>query len=246
MEEMTVNNNDIAEYGARLYTYTVGGTALTRITSTSYNANLPKLFNTDYGQREIKITLVFRSKHYNSGGIIARLRALAAQKSAFDSLISSGTVDIGLPDGFYYCCILDTIGTEEADGESLEVTYTLNGVRHLPLAEIEGKTIECASTVNTDCRITINVGSGWTDGNTLTFVIYRADAAAGVPFHIYNVSPGDVIVIDGMSSVVTINGSNAFGSTDIVTFPYLCPGTNKYTQSSSGNTFMTEYYPTFI
>lgn len=246
MEEMSINGTDIAEYGARLLTYSVGGTTLTRTTGISYNANFPKMFHSDYGQRKITITIVFRPKYHNLGGIVAKLHSLALQKSAFDALILNGAVDIRLPDDFYYNCVITSTGDETTDGESLEVTYTLSGIKHLPLAKIKGKAVNCSSTVKTDCRITVEVGSDWIEGTSLHILINRLTEDYN-SYAIKNINPNDIIVIDGINSTVTKNGNNIFADTNIITFPYLRPGKNEYIEmTEQACTFTTEYYPTFV
>lgn len=244
MREMTVNQMDIARFGARLLNFSVGGTVLTTTSGTSLHANFPKLFHTDFGMREIKITLVFKPKHYEKD-MIKRLNDITKQKSAFDALLCNKVVDIWLPDNFYYNCLLSSIGTEGFDSESLEVSYTFNGIRHLPLADSVGKTVYCHSTVKTDCRITVNFVSGW-DNSIFYFIINNGTSDYNY-IKIKNISNNDNLVIDGIEKRVTKNNINIFGDTEIITFPYLIPGRNLYMQITSGEcTFRTEYYPTFI
>ncbi|MDD6490257.1 MAG: hypothetical protein PUG48_10715 [Clostridia bacterium] len=246
MREMLINNRDIAEYGARLLTYTVGGTELTRVTSTSYNAAFPKMFHSDYGQRKINITLVFKPKYHDFGGVVAKLHSLAMQKSAFDAVMCKGTVDIWLPDNYYYNCVLESIGDEVTDGESLEVTYTLSGIRHLKLAKIKGDNIYCSSTVNTDCRLTLTASENY--GSNVGCILIMSDDKQQNQrsMNIKNLSSGDVVVIDGINKTVTKNGNNYFSKTDFVTFPYLTPGKNVVEKFTADVTIMTEYYPTLI
>lgn len=243
---MTINNTDIAEYGARLLEYSVGGTEITRVTGNAYSANIPKLFHTDFGQRQITVTIVFRPKFQQYDGIVAKLHSLALQKSAFDAKISNGVAEILLPDDFYYRCILTSTGSEVTDGESLEVTYTLSGIRHKPLVKIKGKTIQCASTVKTDCKITATVGAKWIEGTMMALLINHLTEDYN-SFLIKNLKAGDTVVIDGMNCTVTKNGQNIFGDTNIIIFPYLRPGKNEFEEMTGQDcTFVTEYYPTFI
>lgn len=245
MREMLINNRDIAEYGARLLTYTVGGTELTRVTSTSYNAAFPKMFHSDYGQRKISITLVFKPKYQDFGGVVAKLHSLAMQKSAFDAVICKGAVDIWLPDDYYYNCVLESIGDEVTDGESLEVTYTLSGIRHLQLAKMKGDSFYCSSTVNTDCRITLTLSSDYGSGIGVSFVMNSGtEGYNGI--NIKNLNSNDIIVIDGINKTVKRNGNNYFSGTNIITFPFLLPGKNEYYITSDKVSIMTEYYPTLI
>lgn len=246
MREMMIDNRDIEWYGARLLTYTVGGTELTRVTSTSYNAAFPKMFHSDYGQRKINITLVFKPKYYDFGGVVAKLHSLAMQKSAFDAVMCKGNIDIWLPDNYYYNCVLESIGDEATDGESLEVTYTLSGIRHLQLAKMKGDSFYCSSTVNTDCRLTLTTSEDYPDGSGC-FILMSDDKQQNQrSIHIDDLKPNDVVVIDGINKTVTKNGNNYFKKTNIVTFPYLLPGKNEYYITSDKISIMTEYYPTLI
>lgn len=247
MTEMTVDERDIAEYGARLLDYTVSGTVIVRTTGTSYNANFPKLFHSDYGQRSVAVTLVFKPKYPKNSGIIAKLHSLTLQKSAFDALICKDIVDIGLPDGFYYNCVLLSVGNELFDGESLEVTYTLSGIRHLKMARISGTEINCSSTVRTDCRIIATAKDDWGEEAAAYIYLNRHINPRGI--RIANIKSGDVIVLDGMRCVVTKNGENAFSDTNITMFPQLNPGKNTVVTmgvQQDKMDFVTEYYPTFI
>lgn len=244
MREMTVDNVDIVNFGARLLNFSIGGTDLEISSGISLNANFPKLFRTDYGQREIKIILVFKPKHFEST-VRAKMNCLTMQKSKFDGILYGKVIDIHLPDGFYYKCILQSVGAEIFDGESMEVSYTLNGIRHLPIADPSGTQFYCYSTVRTDCRITIRFISGWND-TAFKFAVNR-NTKDHLNITIDGINNGDVLLIDGMEKRVIKNGNNIFGDTNIITFPYLIPAENKYVQLVSGEcTFKTEYYPTLI
>lgn len=246
MVEMKVDGRNIAEYGARLLEYGVSGTEINQTTGTSYNANFPKLFHKDYGLRTVTVTLVFRPQYLEKSGIIAKFHSMTMQKSRFDAVISNGVVEIELPDGFYYRCLLYTFGDEIIDGESLEVTYMLKGIRHLSMAKIKGQKVLCSSTVETDCRITVNVGNGWSDG-TAGYVFINTGMPSRNYIKIENLYAGDVVILDGIGKTATKNGQNIFGDTDIITFPFLVPGENKILKHENADlSFVTEYYPTFI
>lgn len=240
-----INNDDIAEYGARLLNFSIGGTVLTTASGTSFNANFPKLFHTDYGQRAINITLVFKPKKAQ-GGILAKMHMTALQKSMLDNNLCGSVVDILLPDGYLYRCILNSIGNESFDGEQLEVEYSFTGVRHLSLATIKGKELYCTSTVNTDCRITAVI-TGCDDSTKLQFIM--SYGSNSVSYSMDKVNSGDSIVFDGINCKVTKNGLNAFGDSNVTDFPKLRPGKNTYVALHSSPIevkFTTEYYPTFI
>lgn len=242
---MLIDNRDIAEFGARLLEYTVGGTAITTSEGTSLNANFPKLFHTDYGLRNINIALVFKPLN-SEGGILAKMHSAALQKSMLDSLLYGNTVEIFLPDGYFYRCMLKAVGDESFDGERLELTYSFSGIRHLSMATVKGTKIYCSSTVATDCRITAEV-TGCGDDTRIQFVL--SHGTSSVSYSMNGVSSGDIIVFDGINCTVSQNGSNAFGASNVIEFPKLYPGKNTLIALHSSPIeleFKTEYYPTFI
>lgn len=60
MTEMTVNNIDIANYSARLLSYSVSGTTLTNNVSANNDlVKMPALYSTEYGTRTLTVTLTF-------------------------------------------------------------------------------------------------------------------------------------------------------------------------------------------
>lgn len=243
--EMMINNNDIAEFGARLLNFSVGGTALTTVTRTSYNANFPKLLHTDYGQRSISITLVFKSLSIQNG-ILAKMHATALQKSMLDNLLCGSVVDISLPDGYFYKSVLNSVGNESFDGERLEAAYLFMGIRHLSLATIKSAKVYCSSTAITDCRVTARI-TGCDDNTRLQFVMSHGTGSTS--YSMNGVNSGDIVVFDGINCKVTKNGLNAFGDSNVVEFPKLYPGKNTYIAQHSSPIkveFTTEYYPTFI
>ena len=243
--EMMIDNNNIAEYGARLLSFSIGGTELTTATSASYNANFPKLFHTDYGQRVISTVLVFKPQTQQNG-MLAKMHAAALQKSRLDNLLFGNVVDISLPDGYFYRCVLNSISNESFDGDCLEVTYSFTGTRHLSLATIKGSELHCSSTVDTDCRITATI-TGCNDNTRLQFIM--SYGSNSVSYSMNKVNSGDVVVFDGINCKVTKNGLNAFGDSNVVEFPKLHPGKNIYIAQHSSPVkveFVTEYYPTFI
>lgn len=243
--EMMINNNNIAEYGARLLSFSIGCTTLTTAVGTSYNANFPKLFHTDYGQRQISIVLVFKPE-IPCKGVLATMHTVALQKSRLDNLLFGSVVDISLPDGYFYRCVLNSISNESFDGSCIEVTYSFTGIRHLSLATIKGSKLYCTSTVDTDCRITATI-TGCSDNTRLQFIM--SYGYNSVSYSMDKVNSGDIVVFDGINCKVTKNGLNAFGDSNVVGFPKLRPGKNTYIAQHSSPVkveFVTEYYPTFI
>ena len=249
---MIIDNTDIAEYGARLLSYTVGGTELTNTIGITQNIGIPKLYHTDYGRRKLTISLVFRPI-FNPGEertIPKKLNRLTTQKNRLDYLLR-GSSDILLPDGFLYTSILEVIGEEVFDGESLEVTYQLTCIRHGGLEKVPGSAVTCHSTApRTDCRIFVYVGNDWNTGDDLKLSIKTPNSFMSFwRCTIENVNPGDTIEINGISRFIYKSGVNVFSTSSLTSFPYLKPGMNNYecyNHPEKNVTFRTEYYPTFL
>lgn len=131
------------------------------------------------------------------------------------------------------------------------MTYEFSGIRHLPLATIKGTDVYCSSNIPTDCRITITALQDWGENiDTYLYLFHgtRSFSKAWVS-KLYDISPGDVIVIDSLKCLVTKNGQNYFDNTDLTEFPVLYPGKNFCMTGASemqNISFVTEYYPTFI
>ena len=247
MQEMTINETDIGEYKARLLSYSVGSTETSVTTGPVRHGGFPILFHTEYGTRKISVTLVFRPEG-DSRSVFTKLHSLTGQKNRLDGILYGRTVDVGLPDGYRYRCVLQEAGEELIDGESLEVTYKFCGIRHDELAEEIGMSPFCYSTIpKTDCRISITVGSSWPSGDDFRLYINRLNG--GIAFTVFDVEPGDVIELDGINKLVYKSGINVFGNSDIITFPYLIPGENTFEQRNNASvqcTYWTEYYPIYV
>lgn len=252
MAEMIIDNTDIAEFGARLLSYTVGGTELTNTIGITQNIGIPRLYRTDYGRRKLTVTVVFRPT-YSSGEKLSvkdKLKRLTQQKNRLDYLLS-GSTNILLPDGFLYTSILEVIGDEIMDGESLEVTYQLTGIRRSELENLPGSAVMCHSTApRTDCCIFVYVGDDWQSGDELKLQIKMKNSIMSFwRCTVENVNPGDTIEINGLMRYIYKSGENVFSSSAFTTFPYLKPGMNYYecyNHPDKSVTFRTEYYPTFL
>lgn len=159
MAEMTVNNIDIANYSARLLSYSVSGTTLTNNVSANNDlVKMPALYSTEYGTRTLTVTLTFFPRldgcSSKNTDIIDRYTVATDNIAKFETDIIGKKVEISLPDGYIYSSIVTSVSTATFDssGEH-DVTYTFNAIRHKQTVTadvaLNGK-IYCKST--TPCK----------------------------------------------------------------------------------------------
>ena len=63
---------------------------------------------------------------------------------------------------------------------------------------------------------------------------------------IKNITVGTKIVIDSVSGLITADGKNKFGDSDLIDFPVLQPGKNQITSSASDVSITVSYTPIYI
>ena len=222
-KEMYISNKDLADFNARLLSYTVGGTEYSQTynNATTNTGIFPILFSSDYGLREISITVVFKpDKKYFS--FKDTLHNLIINKNKLDTALLSDEVELFLPDGFYYRVILTKAGNEKIEGQELEATYNFVGVRHEE--KVKGNT-------KTGAKIS------FTTVNANKFDIYLNDS-------IYNFSNIvlENIILDGINKEIKSNTNVEF-----INFPTLKPDANTLASSVKAfNDITVEYYPIWV
>lgn len=242
LNEMTINGIDVSAYNARLQSYSISGTTVTNNLSASRSIlTAPTLFSAVPGTRTLSLTLTFYP-HYlgdNAKGLTVsdRLAIATENITAFEGLLVGKVVEISLPDGFIYTAIVNSIAaaTFDSSGEH-DVTYTFNAVRHAkPISEI----------IKANSYMICN-------SNTATLPIITAEYAntksevtlQGVT--IKNIAVGTKIVIDSVLGLITADGKNKFGDSDLIDFPVLQPGENQITSSASDVRITVSYTPIYI
>lgn len=242
LSEMTINGVDVSAYNARLQSYSISGTTVTNNLSASRSILIaPTLFSAVPGTRTLSLTLTFYP-HYlgdNSKGLSVSDRIAIATENitAFEGLLVGKVVEIALPDGFIYTAIVNSISaaTFDSSGEH-DVTYTFNAVRHAkPISEIikANSYMICKSNTATLPIITAEYV------NTKSEVTLQ-----GVT--IKNITVGTKIVIDSLAGLITADGKNKFGDSDLIDFPVLQPGKNQITSSVSDVSITVSYTPIYI
>lgn len=217
------------EFGVRLLAdYKVGGTPLTRsrLKSTGVQGWVP--LATQYGLRPITLPIYLAADSPQKAALM---------KSQLDAAFLPDSVELELPNGMTYTASLESSGevTEVTlDGREITWTYGLVGYAHDPLV---------AFTVNSDGSFDVT-GTAPEMACRLTCTVGAAAASylmAGVTWT--DVSVGDVLVLDGIEKRVLCNGINAFGKTDLITWPTLHPKNNVLT---APDTIAIEYYPIWL
>lgn len=242
MTEMLIDNQDIKAFGARLLSFSVGGSTVTQNMSADNICNVPAVFSTSVGTRTLTVTLVFQPSRAGDNSknvpLLQRYANSTDNVTRFEAyLMFHGTVEILLPDGYLYSSVCTSLGAGALDGTGeQEVAYNFTAVRHKPLQIISltglSTTVLCEATTAVYCRVSLTADK---DYNSITIF--------GITVN--NISANDVIVIDGIDKSVTKNGVNIFNDTDLIEFPTLKQGKNTITVSSDTVKGYIEYYPIY-
>lgn len=260
MSEMKINNIDIAHYGARLYSFSEGGTSFTREKASINLACLPPILSTTFGCKKLSVTLTFTPNFTQrlsySASQKQKIQAVSKQKSELEYIMlnSSTPIEIQMPDGFLYLAYLIQIGDTEYETE-IETEYTFDAIKCLNPITHTFSNLSTGDTVNfksltqleTYCVLTLtpkNVGVG--------SVILSTIGKIG-----FTVTNGIIhpICIDGINKTVkTIDdGQKAMSLSTFTDFPTVHAGTNSISISGSIPTsgivleeLKIKYYPTFV
>lgn len=242
MTEMTVNNIDIANYSARLLSYSVSGTTLTNNVSANNDlVKMPALYSTEYGTRTLTVTLTFFPRLDGCSAkcteITDRYSAATDNISRFEADIIGKKVEVSLPDGYMYSSIVTSVSAAAFDGSGEhDVTYTFMAVRHKPTITAtvapNGK-IYCQST--TPCKFKLKV--------TLPEQSSLLSIMGIVVIHISANTP---LVLDGELGLITLGGVNKFLDSTLIDFPLLYPGANTISCNNSQADIQVIYTPVYV
>lgn len=242
MTEMTVNNIDIANYSARLLSYSVSGTTLTNNVSANNDlVKMPALYSTEYGTRTLTVTLTFfpclDGCSAKCTEITDRYSAATDNISRFEADIIGKKVEVSLPDGYMYSSIVTSVSAAAFDGSGEhDVTYTFMAVRHKPTITAtvapNGK-IYCQST--TPCKFKLKV--------TLPEQSSLLSIMGIVVIHISANTP---LVLDGELGLITLGGVNKFLDSTLIDFPLLYPGANTISCNNSQADIQVIYTPVYV
>lgn len=241
MTEMTINGVDIATYNARLLNYSVSGTQISNTTSqNTAQLLMPTLYNCQLSPRTLTIAITFFPKsageNAKNTSVFQRFSRATDNISTFEADIIGKVIYIGLPDGYIYRSIVNSISAAEFDisGEH-DVTYTFLAIRQLAERTetvVNGK-IKCLSTTTTACKIILTVPTAYSSLTICNITIK-------------NVSANSEIIIDSENGLITASGRNKFNDTDFVEFPVLSPGYNAIACSAPNAVITIVYTPIFV
>lgn len=150
----------------------------------------------------------------------------------------NGKVRLGLPDGFvYFAVITGQQGPKLITEEILEVTFTFEGIRCRPMVEAEGNEFFILGTLpEMECVITVTVGATALSYDVAGITFDGGDEAS-------QMVKGDVIIIDGINKVVTINGKPSMNRCNMIKFPTVKPGNCTI---DAPDPIKLKYYPAFL
>lgn len=241
-----VNGHDLREYCAKLSTnYHISGYTITNSYHQGPNRSSFLFLQQTYGLLSITLPLEFWATDKE---------ATTACMVAFNGNCDE-QVEISLPDGFSYTCILSKMTETEWINDSwCAVDYTFVGLRHKAPVEISQATpmkiYNAATWPRNDCRITIKNFKITTDTPVVislshegsTYLSWQIDTSSGV-------YAGGDLVLDGIDKRNLYNAGNVPSNTMVWTdYPYLMPGKNIITVSGALTTADVELYyiPTYL
>lgn len=231
MEEFTwINEKPLYSFGGRLLSnYGVGQSALNFEKINSPAGTGFTVSGRQIGLRTLSLPIhIFGETPENTQENVSRLlREFLA-----------GKVKLNLPDGFLYFAVLTgQEGPTFITEEMVSLTLTLEGIRCRAMKSETGHAFSIQGTLpEMDCIIRVTVGKQAETYTVAGITFDGGDRFAGVEV-------GDLIVIDGISKRVTINGEAAMDRCDLVEFPRVHPGENLI---EAPDPVTLEYYPTYL
>ena len=219
-----INEVSVADYGVLVESYKVSGTAITNNVYQGVGRTTFSELSYKLGMKTISVNLFYSGKTQ---------KQLTQVKSTIDGLLID-KVELHLPDGFYYTSVCTNFGEAQILGveDNMVIAlcaYTFTGVCHDPLRTWNENKFYAEGTMpKMDCRLSCTATS---DHEELTL--------GTVTFS--DVHTGDVVVADGMTGELSINGSQVLAS--FSKLPYVTPGLQEF---ECPETLTIEYYPTWI
>ena len=136
---MEINGIDESAYSAHLLRdYKITALPVESEYWQGRNRSSFNLLTQKYGLKKLTLPVAFDG---------ANRERVTMTKSRFDAALW-GKVEIYLPNGFFYTCILDSAGELEYDGEEHgRASYELIGMQHKARVTVKSSTFSCSSTV---------------------------------------------------------------------------------------------------
>jgi hypothetical protein len=224
-ETAYVDGVNIADVGAVLESYSVGGTKITNETYQGRNRTHFNLLAKQFGRKTVTMTVFFHAVDRH---------LLTIQQSKLTAMLT-GVVELFLPDGFYYRSTLDEVGDLQiigVDGKGCiaECTYTLSGIQHDEMKTLTGNTVYADGTMwQMDCILSCTASH-----------TYESIQLGTVTFT--NVAQGTVLTADGINGRLLKNGTPTTGAS-FTHLPFLVPGEQTI---QCPETLTVQYYPSYI
>lgn len=222
-----INSTPLSAFSAILQDFSVSAAGVTSSQWQGVNRTNFALLKQQFGLRTIEFSVGVFGKNYADAALMLSKLNLALW----------GKVDITLPDGFSYFCVLDSAtdapervgpGTGET---GLIASFSLTGYRHGPMITTTGPTVYCLSTTpQTDCILSVTVGAAASS--------YQLGGAT-----FPNVTQGESIVFDGINKRILRNGAPGAAGVEWINFPYLIPGENTVT---AADPVTVQFYPCYL
>ena len=222
-----INGTPLSAFSAILQDFSVGAVQVTSSQWQGVNRTNFTLLKQQFGLRAIELSVgVFSQSYADAALMLSKL-----------NLALWGKVDVTLPDGFSYFCVLDGGGDAPervgpGTGETgLIASFSLTGYRHGPMITTTGPAVYCPSTTpQTDCILSATVGTA-----------DDSYALGGATFP--DVTQGEQLVFDGINKRILRNGAPGAAGVEWINFPYLTPGENTV---AAADPVTVQFYPCYL
>lgn len=231
MDTLFINGRGLSEFKGELFYYwQTQPAAASAELYRGRNRTTMRELSVEVGTKTLSFSIVFYGKDRNEA---------LANSSAFNAE-TLGLCELYMPDDLYYSGTFTKRSMKTfVGGIGVEISYTFDGIAHGSLITVSGTNIVCLSNVpQTDCRLTATVGTA-----ASTYTIMLNDLSIVFGNSLYAPETDDVLVWDGITGRVMVNGAPAAHWASFLRLPYLLKGSNTITAPDA---VTVEYYPTFL
>lgn len=244
MEESVIKINDfeLSVYGAAITAYEISPYEAQSRYFCPPSSIVPVMLSASKTSRKITLDVEFFGDYELD---------VAENQSNFTRYVEENEIELFMPDGFFYHCVLSSVGAAQRVAPFVYTTkYEFVGYKH------KEKVVAVANSGNGTVSLEVK-------GNQLANAIFTVSGSGkNKIYHTYTNHKGEVISnqyevecsnnkvhINGIDKTVFRAGVNVYGSMASFTkFPELYPGTNRFAfELADGGsvTLRIEYYPIF-
>ena len=231
---MLVNNIDISIFKAKYLNKDIQTATIVMLSEWLKNSLIPLDLSKQENYKPLKIQLKIKdvddeSCLNNIGDLIKQFENCTIK---FDDL------------SLYYDCTI----VNKSHKRIVKGKYTLDielksGYAYKPtiteaMNRVTSKTINILGNTETPCIIEITASI-----DTIDIIV---EGFADDPIIIKNLKTNKTVIVDGESQMVTVDGINKYGDTDMWDFPSLKPGNNNLKFSRNNCDIKVKYKPRFI